>query len=195
MKASRIFVVLVIGLILVHVAVPARSAEINANFVKDFLKRYRPSPVTFPSTAAIAAQQADAIRNGQMPLTMGDLINLILQNNLDINVNRLTPLSSQYLIDTLYRQFEPSLHLQATVGRTTNPSTTVLSGAANPSTLSGQYTVGFSQYLMSGTNIAVDAIMNRNSSNSTFSTLNPSWQGNCLLYTSDAADERSSVDL
>jgi outer membrane protein len=117
------------------------------------------------------------VRSGQLPLTMGDLINLILQNNLDISVNRLNPLSSQYLIDTLYRPFEPTLHLQATVNRNTTPSTTILAGAANPTTLGGAYTVGFSQALMTGTNIGVDVTMNRNSSNSTFSTLNPSWTG------------------
>ena len=108
---------------------------------------------------------------------MGDMINLILQNNLDISVNRLSPLSSQYLIDTLYRPFEPTLHLQATVNRNTTPATTVLAGAANPSTSGGAYTVGFAQSLMTGTNVAIDATMNRSSSNSNFSTLNPSWSG------------------
>src|SRR5215813_3702096 len=176
MKASRIFVVLVIGLMLVHQAVPARAAEINTNFVKDFLKRYRPSPVTFPSAAAISAQ-GDLIRNGQLPLTMGDMINLILQNNLDIGVNRLSPLSSLYSIDSFYRTFEPNIHFQATVNRNTLPATTVLAGASTQSSLTGQYDVGFAQTLMTGTIIGVDAIANRSSSNSTFSTLNPSWSG------------------
>src|SRR5437773_6625494 len=148
MKPSRIVVVLVVVLTAVCLAAPAR-AEINTNFVKDFLQRYRPSKVTFssPASAASPQQLADLIRSGQLPLTMGDLINLILQNNLDIGVNRLSPLSSQYLIDTLYRQFEPTLHLQATVNRNTTPATTVLAGAANPSTLGGAYTVGYAQNL------------------------------------------------
>ncbi|PYS37017.1 MAG: hypothetical protein DMG14_22730 [Acidobacteria bacterium] len=178
MKPSRIVVVLVVVLTAVCLAAPAR-AEINTNFVKDFLQRYRPSKVTFssPASAASPQQLADLIRSGQLPLTMGDLINLILQNNLDIGVNRLSPLSSQYLIDTLYRQFEPTLHLQATVNRNTTPATTILAGAANPSTLSGAYTVGFSQSLFTGTIVAIDATVNRSSSNSTFSTLNPSWSG------------------
>lgn len=176
MKASRIFVVLVIGLMLVHQAVPARAAEINTNFVKDFLKRYRPAPVTFPTSAAIAAQ-GDLIRNGQLPLTMGDMINLILQNNLDIGVNRLSPLSSLYSIDSFYRTFEPNIHLTATVNKNTLPATTVLAGASTQSNLTGQYDVGFAQTLMTGTIIGVDAIANRSSSNSTFSTLNPSWSG------------------
>jgi outer membrane protein len=178
MKPSRIFVVLAVLLTGFSMAAPA-GAEINTNFIKDFLQRYRPSNVAFssPVSAASPQQLPDLIRSGQLPLTMGDLINLILQNNLDIGVNRLSPLSSQYLIDTFYRTFEPTLHLQATVNRNTSPATTILAGAANPSTLAGAYTVGFSQSLMTGTVVAIDATMNRSSSNSTFSTLNPSWSG------------------
>jgi outer membrane protein len=177
MKASRIFVVSLVVLTVVCQAAPAR-AEINTNFVKDFLKRYRPASVTFPSPVApVPAQDiANLIRTGQLPLSMGDLISLILQNNLDVGVNRLTPLSSQYLIDTLYRQFEPSIHLQATVSRNTTPATTILAGALNSTALTGAYNVGFSQSLMTGSIVSVDATMNRNSTNSTFSTLNPSWQ-------------------
>src|SRR5262249_46759035 len=179
MKPSRIFVVLaVVVLAGFSMAAPA-GAEINTNFIKDFLQRYRPSNVTFSSpVSAVSPQQLpDLIRSGQLPLTMGDLINLILQNNLDVGVNRLSPLSSQYLIDTFYRPFEPTLHLQATVNRNTTPATTILAGAASPTTLSGAYTVGFSQSMTTGTIVAIDATMNRSSSNSTFSTLNPSWSG------------------
>src|SRR5262245_35972474 len=170
MKASRIFVVLLVILTLVSQAAPAR-AEIKTNFVTDFLQRYRPAKVTFgPASPASPQELANLVRGGaQLPLSMGDLINLILQNNLDVGVNRLSPLSSQYLIDTFYRPFEPTLHLQATVNRNTTPATTILAGAANPSTLSGAYTVGFSQSLTTGTLVAIDATMSRSSSNSTFS--------------------------
>ena len=132
MKSSRIFMSLFAVLALAAQAVPAR-AEINTDFVKNFLQRYRPQKVTFssPATPAPPQQIGDMIRTGQLPLTMGDMINLILQNNLDVGVNRLSPLSSQYLIDTLYRPFEPTLHLQATVNRNTTPATTVLAGATN----------------------------------------------------------------
>ena len=144
MKASRIFVIALGVLASVCMAAPAR-AEINTNFVKDFLARYRPSNVIQPGSALTAQGLADLTRNGQLPLTMGDLINLMLQNNLDINVDRLSPLSSQYLIATMYRPFEPTIHVQASVNRSTTPATTVLAGAANPSTLGGTYNIGFAQ--------------------------------------------------
>jgi outer membrane protein len=178
MKASRIFVVLLVVLTVVFQAASVR-AEIKTNFVKDFLQRYRPSNVAFPNPAStISAQElVDLVRSGQLPLTMNDLINLILRNNLDVSVSRLSPLSSLYLIDTLYRPFEPTIHLQAAVNRNTTPATTVLAGAASPTTLTGAYSIGFAQSLLTGSIIAVDAAMNRNSSNNNFSTFNPSWSG------------------
>jgi len=101
MRVSRVFVVLLVLAGLCQAAVPAH-AEID--FVKNFLDRYRPAKVNLPTQVAPAPQDLAALmRNGQLPLTMGDLINLILQNNLDISVNRLSPLSTEYLIDTLYR--------------------------------------------------------------------------------------------
>jgi outer membrane protein TolC len=176
MKASRVFVIALVALASLFVTAPAQ-AQIKTNFVKDFLARYRPSNVQQPGTPGSAQGLQDLTRAGQLPLTMGDLINLMLQNNLDINVNRYSPLSSQYVIATMYRPFEPTMHLQASVGRSTNPATTILAGAANPSTLTGSYNIGFAQTLTTGSIVGVDATMSRSSSNSNFSTLNPSWTG------------------
>jgi outer membrane protein len=43
--------------------------------------------------------------------------------------------------------------------------------------LSGSYNIGFAQTLTTGSIVGVDATMSRSSSNSNFSTLNPSWTG------------------
>jgi outer membrane protein len=181
MKASRILVSLLVMFAAVWMAAPASAqndSKNDSNFVKGFLARYKPAPVqATASTPADAQVMSELIRNGQLPLTMGDFVNLILQNNLDVNVNRLTPVSSQYLINTFYKQFEPSIHLQATVNRSNNPATTTLAGARIQTALQGQYTVGFQQNLTTGTLVGVDVLMNRNSSNSLFSTINPNWAG------------------
>jgi len=176
MKVSRIFVALLVMFALFRTSDSAR-AEINTNFVKEFLNRYRPLKVGLPAAAQSSQDVASLIRTGQLPLGVGDLINLIIQNNLDVGVNRLTPLSSGYLIETMYRPFEPTLHLQATVTRNTSPATSQLIGAESLSTLGGAYSLGFSQALDTGTTLGVDFVMNRNSSNSAFNTFNPSYTG------------------
>ncbi|HLH31588.1 MAG TPA: hypothetical protein VKY31_10325, partial [Terriglobia bacterium] len=151
MRVSRIVVIVLVALALTGMAAPAR-AQVNTNFIKDFLARYKSPTLAFPASPATASPQAinDLVRSGQLPLTMGELINLMLQNNLDIGVDRLSPLSSQYQIDTFYRTFEPSMHFKATVNRNTIPGTSILAGAANPSTLSGLYNIGFAQNLTTG---------------------------------------------
>jgi len=176
MKVSRIFVALLVMFAFFRTSASAR-AEINTNFVKEFLNRYRPLKVGSPAAAQSSQDVASLIRTGQLPLSVGDLINLIIQNNLDVGVNRLTPLSSRYLIETMYLPFEPTLHLQATVTRNTSPATSQLIGAQSLSTLGGAYSLGFSQALDTGTTLGVDFVMNRNSSNSAFNTFNPSYTG------------------
>ncbi len=156
-----------------------KPVHAEQNFVEQFLNRYRPANVSLPASPVTLSGQdlADLIRSGQIQLSVGDVINLMLQNNLDVGVNRLTPRSSEYLIETLYRPFEPTLRLQATINRNTSPATSQLTGAPALSTLGGAYAVGFSQTLAAGTNVGVDFIVNRNSSNSAFNTFNPSWIG------------------
>ena len=176
MKVSRIFVALLVMFAFFRTSASAR-AEINTNFVKEFLNRYRPLKAGLPAAAQSSQDVASLIRTGQLPLSVGDLINLIIQNNLDVGVNRLTPLSSRYLIETMYLPFEPTLHLQATVTRNTSPAISQLIGAQSLSTLGGAYSLGFSQALDTGTTLGVDFVMNRNSSNSAFNTFNPSYTG------------------
>lgn len=179
MRVSKIVVTVFIAFGGVCMATPARAQD-SSNFVKKFLDRYRSPNLAFPAAPdpATAAQAiADQTRAGQLPLTMGEYVNLILQNNLDIGVDRLSPLSSRYSVLTNYRPFEPSVHFKATVNRNTTPGTSILSGAANPSTLNGSYNIGFAQTLPTGSIVGIDATMSRTSTNSSFVTLNPSWAG------------------
>jgi outer membrane protein TolC len=178
MKALKIVVTLLLAFGIFAPALPAR-AEINANFVKEFLNRYRPSNIPAQASPAASSSQdlASLIRTGQLPLTVADLINLMLQNNLDIVVNRLGPLSAGYLGQTLYRPFEPTFTLSATVNRNTTPATSQFTGAPSLSILGGTYTMGFSEAFETGTNLGVNLSMIRSSTNSVFATINPSYTG------------------
>src|SRR5688572_29596363 len=170
-------------LVLVVLSIHTLPALAQTNFVEQFLNRYRPSPVTFPGLSPETSAQvlASRMQNGLLPLAVGDVIQLMLESNLDINVNRLSPLAAQYLISTWYRPFEPTLRLRAAVERNTSPATSQLTGAPSFSILTGSYTVGYSQTLPTGTDLGVDFTLQRSSSNSAFNTFNPSWVGN-LTY-------------
>ncbi len=159
------------------VATNASAAE--RSWVDQFLNRYRPADVPYP---APPSQQpiSDLIRNGQLPLTVNDLINLALANNLDVRLNRLSPLSSQYSALLLYRIFEPGIHVSASLNRDNAPSTIPkeFSGSPSINSLNHSYAIGFAQALETGTSVSVDFSMNRNSSNSRFVAYNPGWSGN-----------------
>ena len=112
---------------LLALAMPAMA---ESNFVEQFLSRYRAPSVSAPPAAAQNPLN-DLIRNGTLPLTVGDMVNFVLQNNLDIGFNRLTPFSTQLLIESYYRPFEPTIRMTGSVARDTSPSRSQLTGAAN----------------------------------------------------------------
>jgi outer membrane protein TolC len=162
------------------VSINALAVHAQGNFVDQFLSRYRPATVNLPPSPSSTSAQVltSRIQNGLLPLTVNDVIQLMLENNLDINVSRLNPLAAEYLIETFFRPFEPTLRLEATVSRNTSPATSQLTGAPALSMLNGTYRVGYLQTLASGTDVGVDFSLNRSSSNSAFNTFNPSWVGN-----------------
>jgi outer membrane protein len=166
--------VLFLTLVFAGMCMPA-SAQ---NFIDKFLSRYKPAPANVIYNAPLTQDRLPAlIRNGEIPLSIGDLINLTLENNLDIAVNRLNPLVSEYAIRTNYRPFEPTLQLGATVSRGTERSRTQLTGVGSVSQLNHVYRIGYGQTLQTGADIAVDFDLQRTSTNDAYSTFNPSWVG------------------
>jgi outer membrane protein TolC len=167
----------VLSVVLV-VCISCSPAFAGQNWVEQFLQRYKPGTLAFPAGQAnIQDTLPTLIRNGIIPLSVNDLITLTLENNLDISVNRLSPLQSEFLIRTNYRPFEPALRLGASVSRDTSRSRTQLTGTNSVSQLSHNYTIGYGQTFMTGTDFAVDFTLNRTSSNNAFNTFNPSWVG------------------
>src|SRR5215471_5272672 len=154
------------------------SGFAQTNWVNEFLNRYRPMDVTYPANTGSSQDLANMIRNGQLPLSVNDMISFVLSNNLDVGLNRLSPLSSQYALLASRKPFEPALTLSALMNRNTTPSPTLLSGAPAIMALNHTYVASFTQNFQTGTNFAVNFALNRSSTNSTFSTFNPSWTSN-----------------
>ena len=105
--------VLFLTLVFVGLCTPAFARQ---NFIDRFLSRYKPPSSSPASTGPLTQDRLPAlIRNGEIPLSVEDLINLTLENNLDISVSRLNPIASEYLILTNNRPFEPMLRVSANV--------------------------------------------------------------------------------
>jgi outer membrane protein TolC len=150
----------------------------SSDWVDDFLRRYQPTLT--PVVASTAPRQL--FPTGTVPVALADVINMIIENNLDIRTNRLSPRSSYFQSLVFYRALQPSVRFAANIRRNTQASTNQINGAAVSSQLRGDYSVGFSQLLPTGTSLSVDATMNRVSSNSILNTYNPSYSGQ-IVYT------------
>jgi outer membrane protein TolC len=155
------------------------TAFAGPKFVDDFLSKYKPSVVNRKPTPSEMTPDAltSLIRNGEIPMSITDVIDLTLKNNLDIGLDRLTPLSTRIATDSFYRPFEPTLHVNAGVNQSTTPSPSQLSGVPSVSQLSQTYGVAYTQTLQTGTDVGIDFSLNRLSTNNKFATFNPGWTG------------------
>jgi outer membrane protein TolC len=166
-------------LLVITLAVPAMAAS---DWVGDFLRRYDPEKKV-PTAAPTTPSLGQLVRTGELPVTMSDVINLMIDYNLDIRSNRLGPRSSYWQSLVFYRTLQPSLRFSANINRNTNTSNSQLNGTVPiVSQLRGSYAVNFSQQLPMGTSLSVDASINRVSSTSNLNTFNPSYVG-LLTYT------------
>jgi outer membrane protein TolC len=161
------------------IAALAAPATASTNWVEEFLRRYDPAR----SSATVASSSTESLgqllRTGEVPVSLSDVINLMIDNNLDIRSNRLGPRSSYWQSLVFYRALQPSLRFSFNRNQNTTMSTNQINGTIPQVTQQRtNYTVSFSQALATGTSIAVDATMNRVESTSNFNLFNPSYNGN-----------------
>jgi outer membrane protein len=177
MKFTKFFISIVI---IATLAMPAMAAT---DWVEEFLRRYDPGK----SAGSVATTSTEAIgqllRTGEVPITLGDVINLLIDNNLDIRSNRLGPRSLYFQSLVFQRALQPSLRVAFNRNHNTTLSTNQVNGTVpNVTQLRTNYTVGFSQALATGTSVSVDGTMSRVESTSNFNLFNPSYTGQ-ITYT------------
>jgi len=155
------------------------QAFAGENFVDQFLAKYKPSTVDSKPTPSEVAPDAlsSLIRNGEIPMSMNDVIGLTLRNNLDIGYDRMATLSSRIALNSFYRPFDPTLHINAGLNQNAAPSPSSLSGVPSVSQFSQVYGVAYTQTLQTGTDVGIDFSLNRLSTNNRFATFNPGWTG------------------
>ncbi len=153
------------------------TAAAESNWVQRFLDRYHAPQAPAAIGASGPGSLAAMVQSGAVSLTTEDIVRLLLENNREVIVNRLAPISSVYAITSLIRPFEPNFHITGSVNRTKTPSRSQLTGAPALNQLTHDYKVGFDQTLETGTIYSVDFDLNRSSSNSAFNLFNPSYNG------------------
>jgi outer membrane protein TolC len=182
MKVTKIFISVLFITIL---AVPAMA---SSDWVDDFLKRLDLSK--YPAAGGAGGgnsttpnpQLGQILRTGELPVTMNDVVNMMLDNNLDIRSNRLIPRTAYYQSLVFYRALLPSFHLTTNIARDVAPSSTQLNGATSLTRDTGLIDTGVSQLTATGTSFTVDLSMAKLLTNSNNSVFNPSYTGK-VTYT------------
>jgi outer membrane protein TolC len=108
-------------------------------------------------------------------MTLAQVIEQALKNNLDLQIEISNPEIAQAIWDKNTAIFIPTLSANFRSGSTTTPSSTVITGADIEKADSGSLGVTLSQNLLLGGSLDVTLDNSRRSTNSRFSNINPSY--------------------
>src|SRR2546427_10817799 len=132
-------------------AIPAMA---SSDWVNDFLHRFDPSATgASRPESATTPNVSQFFRTGEVPVSINDVNNMMLDNNLDIRANRLAPRSPYLQSLVLYRALLPALRVSGNVARNTALSTTQLNGASSRTQDTGFFDANVSQLLHTGTSL------------------------------------------
>ena len=117
------------------------------------------------------------MQRDQVGLTEAEAVQMVLESNLDVVVERFDPRMSEYEIAIAYRLFDPTFSMTLGANRDTRPLTsTFLTGTETQTSLSHSVNLGVSKLFETGTLVGVDYTSQRVSDNNLRNFLNPYWR-------------------
>ncbi len=139
--------------------------------------QYFRSLFTSPQPPRIAGPEGlqDYVSDGKLRLTLQDAVRLALLNDTDVRLNRLDVDTAWFATLRAYQKFDPLLSGSFRPSRSTSPTTSELQGATTLSDLTHQASLSYSQVLQTGTSYSVGFSSTRDSTNSSYVFVNPSF--------------------
>lgn len=120
----------------------------------------------------------DFVADGKLELSLKNYMELVLANNTDIEIQRLSVETPRNAIMRASGIFDPTFVGRFAATRTNSATTDVLAGAATLSQLSQPWNFNFQQTLSTGTLVQGGFTGQKLSTNSQFQTFNPSFSTN-----------------
>ncbi len=117
----------------------------------------------------------DFVKDGKLRLSLEDALLLTLENNTDINVDRIQYDLSRFALQRAYGTFDPSISAGFAPTRSVSPSASSLAGASTLSSLNQTSNVNYTEEFQTGTLFGAGLTTTRSTSNSSFSIVNPSF--------------------
>ena len=133
---------------------------------------------TVPTPAPVAPAQGPAnTPDGRPPLQLSqqDVVARALESNVDIAVERFNPQASEQNVLELQGFYEPLLYSTLLQNSRSDPARNAFAGAAAVNTRTTTYDLGARKELQTGGNLQFDFTNSRASTNSVFSSFNPSF--------------------
>jgi outer membrane protein len=162
------------GLLALFVSLVPLSAQDQDPFfpTPSYFKKHFSNVSTHVELAA-PVKLNDFIVDGKLELSLRNYLELVVANNPDVIVQKLSVQFNRDAITRAYGVFDPLAIASFSTTRTIIPTGSLLQGATTLNTLSQPFTLGFQQTLETGTQYAINFNNIKTSTNSSFSTFNP----------------------
>lgn len=117
----------------------------------------------------------DYLAGDKLELSLKAYLELVMANNVDIDLQRITIESPVNAITRAFSIFDPFVSTSFNATRSNTPSGDLLAGAATVSSLSQPFSFGYQQTLSTGTQVSSSFGWTKISNNSSFQTVNPAY--------------------
>ncbi len=142
----------------------------------DYFKTHFAPAAPLPDVRA-PARLADFVVDGKLELSLKAYLELVLANNPDVAIQRLSIEAPRNAITRALARFDPTLTASFRSERSQTPTADVLQGAETLNQLTQPFSLAFNQLLPTGTQYSIGFSGRRRSTNSQFATINPSING------------------
>ncbi len=123
------------------------------------------------------ARLADYVQNGKLVLSLKAYLDLVMANNTDVSIQRLSVERAQNNLYGSFSRFDPTMSLNLNHQRSTSTSTDRFDAVTQLKSLRQTSSLGFSQLLSTGTSINANLGLTKGTSNSANVTNNPNLGG------------------
>ena len=141
------------------------------------------------------ARLADYVQGGKLVLSLKAYLDLVMANNTDVSIQRLTVERSQNSLLGAFSRFDPTMSFNLSHGRSTSTSTDRFDQVQQLKSLSQSGSLNYSQLLSTGTTIGASMGLSKSTSNSANTTNNPNLGGTYGINFSQPMLRGRSLDI
>ena len=161
------------GLLALFIVIASLSAQTDPFFPTPsyFKKHFSNTPThveLLPPT-----KLNDFVVGGKLELSLRNYLELVVANNPDVIVQKLTVEFNRDAITRAFAPFDPVATATFSATRSITPTGSLLQGASTLNTLTQPFSLGYQQTFETGTQLAINFSDFKTSTNSSFSTFNP----------------------